>query len=203
VNFYQPSFKLHSKKREGAKVKKTYDKPATPAARLQQHAAVAEATKEMLLAQSSRLDPLELLHRIRDSQSALAALRSGSSEHGPGRQSLEQFLAHLPELWREGEVRPTHRPANPRAHYWRTRKDPFEAVWPEILLWLQESPDATAKTLFDQLGGTYPGQFSGGQLRTLQRRVHEWRRALARKLVYAGCDQAMADAEPVGSHPNG
>ncbi len=45
VNFFQPSFKLRSKRREGAKVKKCYFKPATPAARLLEHAAVLEATK--------------------------------------------------------------------------------------------------------------------------------------------------------------
>ncbi len=34
VNYFQPSFKLKSKTREGAKVKKLYHKPATPCERL-------------------------------------------------------------------------------------------------------------------------------------------------------------------------
>ena len=203
VNFYQPSFKLRSKKREGAKVKKTYFKPATPAARLVEHPAVEEATKEVLRSQCSRLDPLQLLHRIRDSQSALAALSSGSPGSGPGRESLDQFLAHLPKLWRDGEVRPTHRSAAPQARWWRTHKDPFEAVWSEILLWLQESPDATAKSLFEQLGRKYPGQFLEGQLRTLQRRIREWRRVMARKLVYAGCNGINTDIDTIGASPQG
>jgi hypothetical protein len=31
----------------------------------------------------------------------------------------------------------------------------------------------------------YPGKFSEGQLRTLQRRVKEWRSVMARELVFA------------------
>src|SRR5262245_55550287 len=65
VNHFQPSFKLKSKIREGAKVRKTYHKPATPCVRLLGHAAVAEEVKERLRSEGSRLDPLELLHRIR------------------------------------------------------------------------------------------------------------------------------------------
>jgi len=32
-----------------------------------------------------------------------------------------------------------------------------------------------AKTFFEELQRTYPGRFSDGQLRTLQRRVKRWR----------------------------
>jgi hypothetical protein len=194
VNYFQPSMKLRSKTRTGAKVKKTYHKPATPCERLLGHAAVVEAAKEGLRAEQGRLDPLELLHRIRDSQTALAALSSGELGGGPERESIEQFLAGLPELWRQGEVRPTHRDraAQPRA--WRTRPDPFEKVWPEILLWLQEDPDATAKSLLERLDKKYPGQFPQGQLRTLQRRVRDWRRVMARTLVH-GCQEGQATVD--------
>jgi hypothetical protein len=184
VNYFQPSFKLLSKTREGTKVKKTYDQPATPCARLLAHASVTEAAKEKLRSERGRLDPLELLHRIREAQAAIAALGSEDPSGGPGRQSLEQFLAKLPELWREGEARPTHRQEPARSRTWRTRKDPFEGVWSEVLMWLQEAPDATAKSLFDRLNRAYPGRFHEGQLRTLERRVREWRQLMARKLVY-------------------
>src|SRR5262249_36555336 len=84
VNFFQPSFQLRSKQREGAKVRKTYHAPATPSARLLAHAAVPEMTKAGLRTQASGLDPLELLQRIRDAQAALAALSSGEPGSGPG-----------------------------------------------------------------------------------------------------------------------
>src|SRR5438132_11516775 len=113
VNHFQPSFKLRSKIREGAKVRKWYHQPATPCERLLKHASVAEAVKEKLSSEHGPLDPLELLQRIRESQSALAALGSGDLGKGPERESLEQFLAKLPELWRAGEALPTHPQENP------------------------------------------------------------------------------------------
>src|SRR5262249_8179070 len=77
---------------------------------------------------------------------------------------------------------------------WRTRKDPFEGVWSEILLWLQEDPEATAKSLFERLNRAYPGRFPRGQLRTLQRRIREWRRGMGRGMVYAGLEETEATA---------
>jgi hypothetical protein len=196
VNHFQPSFKLRSKTRTGAKVKKVYHQPATPCARLLAHPAVAEAVKQRLRSEGGRLDPLALLHRIREGQAALAALASADPVGGPGRESLEQFLAKLPELWREGEARPTHRRGASQPRTWRTRKDPFEGVWPEILLWLQEAPEATAKSLFERLQGQYPGRFPVGQLRSLQRRIREWRRVMARQLVYTCLGGLEASAQP-------
>lgn len=57
-------------------------------------------------------------------------------------------------------------------------------------MWLQEEPDATAKSLFERLRSQHPDRFKGGQLRTLQRRVREWREVMARQLVYGGLDDA-------------
>jgi hypothetical protein len=197
VNHFQPSFKLRSKTREGARVKKTYHPPVTPCERLLGHASVPEAIKEKLRAERSRLDPLELLHHIREAQTALSALGSGDLGSGPARESLEQFLAKLPDLWRHGEARPTHRQGPARPRTWRTRKDPFEGVWPEMLLWLQADPDASAKSLFERLHREYPGQFPEGQLRTLQRRMREWRRVMARELVYTCLGEKEKGPEPV------
>ena len=59
--------------------------------------------------------------------------------------------------------------------YWRTRKDPFEATWPRVVTWLESEPDRTAKELFARLREERPGAFTAGQVRTLQRRVKEWR----------------------------
>jgi hypothetical protein len=190
VNYFQPSFKLLAKKRDGGKVMRTYDHPTTPCERLLRHPALDEKQKESLRSQRQQLDPLELLHRIRQGQAALAALGSeGNAANELGRRSLEQFLSQLPDLWRSGEVRPTHRGAAATRRYWRTRKDPFETAWPEILGWLQREPDVTAKELLCRLQQMLPGDFADGQLRTLQRRVREWREVMAKKLVYACLDE--------------
>ena len=81
-------------------------------------------------------------------------------------------------------------------NFWRTRKDPFISVWADILLWLQNDPDCTAKSLFQRLKKKYPEQFVDGQLRTLQRRIGEWRHTMARKLVFSGMDD-INDVEAV------
>ena len=190
VNYFQPSFKLRNKTRDGFKVKRTYEIPATPCDRLLKHPAVDNQMKEKLQLQRKQLDPVKLLHCIRQDQSALSALTATDrSTQGPGRESLEQFLTQLPRLWRDGEVRPTHRSKPSKPRHWRTHKDAFEGVWYEVLDWLQQEPDATAKSLLKRLQYTYPGRFVDGQLRTLQRRVKEWRKTMARELVYVCMEQ--------------
>lgn len=189
VNFFQPSFKLRSKTRHGSKVTKTYFKPATPCDRLLNEDSVPREVKERLQRDRSRLDPVQLLHGIRDLQGMLAALVN-PTEHTHGEcqrsQDLDAFLAALPRLWRSGEARPTHRakPRSPRT--WRTRPDDFKDVWGKVLGWLQDNPEVTAKELFERLQKEHPGTFRPGQLRTLQRRVRDWRQAMARELIYAG-----------------
>jgi len=202
VNYFQPSFKLKEKSRKGAKVSRTYYKPATPCDRLLEHSKVDGETKERLQLHRRQLDPVALLHLIRNDQAVLASLASPEdTATGPERKSLEQFLSQLPTLWRAGEVRPTHRKPTSKPRHWRTRKDPFEKVWPEVLCWLQATPEITAKSLFQRLKKEHPSQFSDGQLRTLQRRVKEWRYIMAKKLVYACLDgnSQHQDINPVGS----
>lgn len=60
-------------------------------------------------------------------------------------------------------------------HSWRTRPDPFAGVWDEIEQRLRVEPGLQAKTLFEYLQQREPGRFSDGQVRTLQRRIKNWR----------------------------
>jgi hypothetical protein len=105
MNYFQPSIKLKERLREGVKIRKLYHPPATPYDRLLAHETVDETIKATLRKQRDQLDPVELLHRIRQGQSALAALSTGEPSDGPSRKSLDQFLAGLPQLWRSGEAR--------------------------------------------------------------------------------------------------
>jgi hypothetical protein len=77
VNFFQPSFKLASKHRDGAKVSKRYYPPQTPCERLLQAEALSPDAKEALRQTGERLDPLKLLEEIRTVQAHLAALVDG------------------------------------------------------------------------------------------------------------------------------
>src|SRR4029079_11144529 len=70
---------------------------------------------------------------------------------------------------------------------WRTRPDPFEEHWPEIETRLRATPELEAKTVFELLQEQHPGRYEDGQLRTLQRRVKQWRAAQGpeRDVVFA------------------
>ncbi len=80
INFFQPSFKLKSKTRDGARVHKVYFAPATPCERLIAHSGVEPAIKEKLTAQFKRLDPVRLLQEIRTAQQTLGDIAA----HGMG-----------------------------------------------------------------------------------------------------------------------
>jgi len=60
-------------------------------------------------------------------------------------------------------------------HTWRTREDPFQDVWPDLLELLRLNPGLQAKTLFLDLQRRFPGRFPDVQLRCLQRRIKLWR----------------------------
>jgi hypothetical protein len=190
VNFFQPSFKLASKTRVGARVQKRYHPPATPCSRLLALDTVSESVKERLRVVAATLDPLRLLDEIRAAQQHLAKVAAGEvSQLIPTSDTgLEQFLAGLSSAWRNGEVRPTHRPQPKPRRHWRTRKDPFEACWPRVRDWLVAEPDRTAKELLQRLQWEMPGQFTDGQARTLQRRVKQWRGEAVRSLIFAAPD---------------
>ena len=87
-----------------------------------------------------------------------AALKSGMSEVTARR-------------YRKGATRKGSRPARS----YRTRKDPFEGVWPEIAGMMECAPGLEAKTILERLCERPDGSFHAGHLRTLQRRLRSWR----------------------------
>ncbi|MBN1920421.1 MAG: IS21 family transposase [Anaerolineae bacterium] len=58
---------------------------------------------------------------------------------------------------------------------YRTRQDVLVEDWPTLEAMLQAAPQLEAKTLFTWLCEQHPGKYAEGQLRTLQRRVAQWR----------------------------
>jgi hypothetical protein len=78
VNFFQPSFKLAGKQRDGTLVRR-YHPPLTPCQRLLASPFVDETVKDQLRQRFAALDPLALLKAIRDTQQELAALSDGNS----------------------------------------------------------------------------------------------------------------------------
>ena len=68
-----------------------------------------------------------------------------------------------------------HRPAK-ALRDWRTRSDPFDAVWEtELLPLLEAEPKLKARTLLGRLQAKYEGSYPNKLLRTLQRRLQRWK----------------------------
>ena len=197
VNFFQPSFKLAEKRREGALVRKRYHPPLTPHQRLVADARVPQALKDALDAQHAELDPVRLLGEIRAAQRALVEI----ADKGPAADAgaagadppLDAFLAGLRLAWQEGEVRPTARPKPAKPRY-RTVPDPLEAITADLKAWFEADPGITGRQLLDRLQATDPESYPDTLIRTVQRRLKVWRREHARALVLGPSATAEIDA---------
>jgi len=76
--------------------------------------------------------------------------------------------------WREGPLPSELK--SPR--WWRTREDPFEEVWESEVVPLLEADKRRklqAGTVLGELMEKHPGEFESKHLRTLQRRIRDWR----------------------------
>jgi hypothetical protein len=198
VNFFQPSFKLAEKERDGARVRKRYHPPATPYQRLMAHPRTPEAVRCRLTALATTLDPVRLLREIRAAQQRLVEIadKPMDSECAAGLDlTLERFLSGLRTAWKEGEVRPTAR-AKVRAKRSRRCPDPFATVSVQLRAWFEAEPEQTGRQLFERLQAQHPGAYPDGQLRTCQRRLKIWRREMAHKLVFGAeraCEPVLGD----------
>ena len=97
-------------------------------------------------------------HRNKLTQVAAAA-KAGLSERSARRIERSDTL-------------PSQRPERS----WRTREDPLAAVWDaEVVPLLQADAALNAVTLLEELQRRHPGAYGAGVLRTLQRRIRQWR----------------------------
>ncbi len=88
-----------------------------------------------------------------------AATRAGISERSARR------VEHSPSL-----------PSQRQPRTWRTRADPLGEVWePEVVPLLRADAALNAVTLLEELQRRHPGEYDTGVLRTLQRRIRQWR----------------------------
>ncbi len=93
----------------------------------------------------------------------------------------------------------------PGERHWRTREDPLEAIWKkELVPLLEKEAQLTGLTLWEYLEDEHAGKFPFSVLRTLQRRVKQWKATegpekvvIFRQSVPAG-QQGLSDF----SHPN-
>ena len=245
VNFFQPSLKLISKKREGVKVTKKYDKAKTPYQRLLCSSHITEEVKTKLKAQYNDLDPVMLLKSLEKLQDIFwkhawkqsiqgskpeisieinslvvkqidsipndVCIIGGDKVNGNGAETKfikkativsdaksadnqnQKVKNHIVDFQQEdneelsktdnklrGNIRLYRRTNKPRKQLglrtWRTRPDHFANEWSGIALQLELQPERTAKSLLEDLIQKKPNQFNISQVRTLHRRITEWRR---------------------------
>ena len=190
VNFFQPSFKLKRKERDGARVHKTYSAPATPHQRLVAEARTPDAVRGRVNEIYASLDPVALLRDIRAVQERLASL----ADAAPGSQltaapPIEQFLSSLRTAWKEGTGRPIDRPiAKPKRE--RRRPDPLVKATPQLREWFEAEPWRTSSELLSKLQAEYQGVYPSKVLRTLQRRLKLWRSEQASALLFGSGETA-------------
>ena len=192
VNFFQPSMKLQTKSRDGARVHRAYDTARTPVHRLLKWEILSTEKQTNLRKIFESLDPVLLLGQIRRIQDALWR-HAIEEKPAPGENktavpfNVGECLSHNQEnfdstpvnplnLYKEKETRRYRRNKKVKvSRHWRTRENPFEEVWDEVCSWLKDRPDRTAKSIFLELQRRYPGVYKNGQLRTLQRHIKVWR----------------------------
>ncbi len=93
INFFQPSFKLKSKTRRGTKVTKHYEAPVTPLERSCGPHLFRRRAKRNLRIRFRRLDPLNLLYRMREAQQRVA---QSSASGGPPASTKTATEVHSP-----------------------------------------------------------------------------------------------------------
>ncbi|MET4449564.1 hypothetical protein ABIB75_007878 [Bradyrhizobium sp. GM2.2] len=194
VNFFQPSFKLVAKQRDGARVRKTYSAPATPHQRLAAPARTTDAVRAHFqeiyaLSTRSRCCAISALHRNASRRSRIPSQSPMLLRH---RQLIDLFLASLGTAWKDEGMRTDgsahreseERPASSRPPHRDTARST------KMVLKLRRgglvanySPDRRWNILGLKL------------LRTLQRRLKSWRSEQANALLFAPTEKTPSTYE--------
>ena len=190
VNFFQPSFKLKEKRREGAKVIKRYHAPATPYDRALAHRHVPRKIKQRLRAQYRTLDPVMLLSDIRAAQEELGrridqrGLVAASQVQLPISNTAD-FAQALGKSIKAGEPRGTHRRVKGK---YKTRVRMPSKLDPHLAIiegWLAAEPQLTALAIVGRLAQRDADQFGPKQHSIVQRLLKGLRRKAAERLIAA------------------
>ncbi len=190
TNFFQPSFKLKDKRREGAKVIKRYYAPATPYARALAHPKLSKAVKTRLREVYRTLDPVALLAEMRAAQMELGA-RVGSRSNKSAAiacppsaaPDASAFAKGLGKEVLRGERRVIHRQMH-RPYKTRVRMPSMlDPHIQDIESWLVAEPRLTALVILDRLVERCPDQFGPPQHTIVQRLLKVLRRKAAGQLL--------------------
>ncbi len=197
VNFFQPSLKLLSKSRSGAKVTKKYDVAKTPHQRLVGNPNISSEIKDMLNKQYKLLDPIVLLAQLKEKQHALWRLGFqidlNTLTESIEKENSSEVDAKVVEIDKYRKNRKIFKKGDRKCY----RRTIFQDVQEEIELRLQLDPKLPAAELLRELMSNYPNKYSKQHMRTLQRLVKAWRKE---NLVDEMTDKANKADQ---SHPQG
>lgn len=187
VNCFQPSMKLLSKERHGAKVSRKYDKAQTPYRRMLESPDVSSDAKKGLRTLYKQLDPVQLYQDLQYLQDelwkhAITPVPTSKSLRNTSPTQVKGLIAaYVAKAMDAGKIASNERRYRKVTYkkvvVSRTNKDPLEAVHEEFRLRVMAEPKLTAGKLLRELQRRFPGQHPDSQIRTLYRRVREWRAA--------------------------
>ena len=202
INFFQPSLKLASKMRDGAKVTKKYYKAKTPYQRLVDSDHITAIIKEKLRKQYEKLDPVMLLKDLEKLQDNFwqHAVQANQATHSiESANSIDKVNHKKLKILKTKKIKKLHinssnteQETSSESHvryYKNTKKAEKKKLAPQLRIktsiidkeWdmissrLEQNPELTAKGLLRILVEENPEQFSMTLKRTMQRRVAEWR----------------------------
>lgn len=225
VNYFQPSFKLKEKRREGAKVIKRYHLPATPYERALAHPRLTKAIKRRLRETYRTLDPVALLAEMRRCQEELGSRIDARGIKSARRRAVQVVLPvptevgdfarrlgsrtlratppdEVPDKIHVAAIEPraTHR--KPKRRY-KTRVRMPSKLDPHLATiegWLAAEPDITALAIVRRLAASDPATFGDKQHSIVQRLLRSLRRKAAETAVASLTEHAApAVLKPPGS----
>jgi hypothetical protein len=195
TNFFQPSFKLKDKRREGAKVIKRYHVPATPYERALAHPRLSKLVKRRLRELYRTLDPVALLAEMRAAQAELGTrvnaragkLAAAANPPAPITNAAA-FAKRLGNDVHLGEQRVIHR--RMRRPYKKRMRMPsmLDPHLADIEGWLAAEPRLTALAILGRLAERCPEQFGPPQHTVVQRLLRSLRRNAAEMIIQHPAD---------------
>ena len=128
-------------------------------------------------------DPVTLMETVRPCQASLASLSAGQAHQV--RRTLSRFLRNLQLLWQESQPMPEPRQ---KRRYTPRQRTLFLEHREQIEEWLEREATMNAAEILRRLIRLALGTYHEGQLRSMERRVKEWRTARAERLLGSEVD---------------
>ncbi|MDX9716368.1 MAG: transposase family protein [Thauera sp.] len=186
TNLLQPSFKLRSKTRIGARVVKQYHSPAPPAQRVLADGSVSMEVKATLRRLLAAADPVLLFDEIRAAQAELGRRmdRRGIEAGAGDAEPVPNDALSLNARNAGGEQRAIHRRPYKRRKPLPRRPRMLDAFELQVFGWLMAEPGITAVEVLKRLEAVAPaGMFATKHLRTVQRALEVWRADVIRQRI--------------------